>query len=196
MLTALVDKSLVVYEEPQGEARYRLLETIRQYAARSAGGERGGSDLPPRHRDYFLALAEEADKKLKGPDQGQWLNRLGDRTRQPASGADIVFGRRGGDEIGLKLGAALQRFWQIRGHLSEGCECLTALLAAPEVQVRTKARADALNAAGRLTFAQGDYASARPLYEESLQIGQELEDRQGIAISPCSSGELAWRQGD
>src|SRR5207253_2107989 len=76
LLTALVDKSLVVYEEQEEEGRYRLLETIRQYA-RERLEERGETGRwRSRHRDFFLALAEEAEPKLSGPEQAVWLARL------------------------------------------------------------------------------------------------------------------------
>jgi predicted ATPase/DNA-binding SARP family transcriptional activator/Tfp pilus assembly protein PilF len=206
VLTALVDKSLVVYEEGEDEGRYRLLETVRQYGREHLVESGEAATYRRWHRDFFLALTEEAGKNLMGPDQGQWLTRLETEhanLRQALTfclegsleGSDCLEDGEEG-ESGLKLGAALQRFWQVRGHVSEGRECLTALLARPEAQEHTKARADALNGAGRLTQLQGDYASARSLYEKALAIMRELGDKQGIAASLINLGEVAWRQGD
>src|SRR2546421_4211466 len=76
LLTGLVEKSLVLYEEQGGEGRYRLLETVRQYARDRLleAGEAEG--VRERHRNWFLALAEQAEPELRGPEQGAWLDRL------------------------------------------------------------------------------------------------------------------------
>src|ERR1019366_7073761 len=81
-------------------------------------------------------------------------------------------------------------------YLSEGRECLTALLSRPGAQVCTMARADALNGAGALAYMQGDYVAARSLYEDSLAIRQELGDRRGVAGSLNNLGIVASHQGD
>ncbi len=196
LLTALGDKSLVVYEEQDEGPRYRLLETVRQYARDRLLESGEAAAYRSRHRDFFLEMAELADHELKGRDQGQWLTRLErehDNLRQALS---LCLEDGEGGESGLKLGAALQRFWQIRGHFNEGRETLTALLALPETQQHTKALGDALNAAGRLAYAQGDYASARPLLEQSLAIGRELGERQSIAAALLNLADVTWRQGD
>jgi DNA-binding MarR family transcriptional regulator len=83
LLSRLVDKNLVVYEpDEHGHVRYRLLETVRQYARErlaESGEASGDAEVQPlrqRHRDEFLRLAEEARSRLSGPEQGQWLSRL------------------------------------------------------------------------------------------------------------------------
>src|SRR5262249_18209393 len=101
-----------------------------------------------------------------------------------------------GGEKGLRLGGALQTFWEVRGHLSEGREHLHALLSHPGAQIRTRAHASALNGAGSLSETLGDCVSARTLYEESLEIKRELGDRQGIAGSLHNLGLIAKFQGD
>jgi predicted ATPase/DNA-binding SARP family transcriptional activator len=196
VLTALTDKSLVIYEESRGGARYRMLETVRQYA-RDRLTESGETLVcRRRHRDYFLALAEEGNQKLKGPEQAQWLRALETEHDNLHQAVRLCLEQGEIAEIGLRLGAALQRFWQTRGHLTEGRECLNALLARPEAAARARARAAALNGAGRLAAKQGDYASARSWHEESLEIFRELGDRQGSAHSLIELGAMAWSQGD
>src|SRR5207248_3628249 len=76
LLTALADKSLVLYQERDGEARYRLSETVRQYSRERLieSGEGGG--IATKHRDHFLSLAEEAKGRLLGPEQSEWLEQL------------------------------------------------------------------------------------------------------------------------
>ncbi len=199
LLTSLADKSLVL-AQTQGEAtRYGLLETVRQYA-RDRLTESGESlVVRARHGDCFLTLAEEVKPKLRGPEQAQWLEVLEeehDNLRQALTWymEDIEDTEAG--EKGLRLGTALSEFWWTRGHLSEGRERLGALLAHPGGQERTKARADALNGAGMLTWGQGDYGGARGLYEESLAIGRALGDKRGIAYSLANLGLVSAEQGD
>ena len=199
LLTSLVDKSLV-FAQTQGEAtRYGLLETVRQYA-RDRLAESGESlVVRVRHANYFLTLIEEIKSKLNGSEQVQWFGALEeehDNLRQALTlyAEDIEDAEAG--EKGLRLGAALQRFWWTRGYLSEGRERLGALLAHPAAQERTKARADALNGAGSLAWMQGDYGGARVLLEESLTMKRELGDRKGIAYSLNNLASVAHDQGD
>src|SRR5207248_10980922 len=76
LLTSLVEKSLVVADAQQNQTRYRLLETVRQYAREKLADQPGNEALRGRHRDYYLALAEEAKEKLLGAQQQEWLERL------------------------------------------------------------------------------------------------------------------------
>ncbi len=96
LLTSLVDKSLVVYEEAGGGvARYRLLETVRQYAPERLA-ERGEAEaVRGRHRDHFLALAEEAEAQLQPGRSRAVAGAAGGRARQPAGGAGLVPGGSG-----------------------------------------------------------------------------------------------------
>ena len=221
LLAQLVDKSLVLAEERSGEVRYRLLETIRQYGAeklRQAGEEVVQRE---RHRDWYLRLAEQAEPKLKGPEQAAWLNRLAiehDNLRaalewgrlealagsEPAPSLSIgqALERSAGTEhggaeagqAGLRLVGALWWFWRLRGYLSEGRKWLAEALArAPE---RTVARAKALHGAGWLAFVQGDFPAARHLLEESLAVAREVGYRQDIASCLSNLGFLALAQGD
>ena len=196
LLTALVDKSLVVYDEQRGEVCYRLLETVRQYAGDRLL-ERGELDKwRALHRDYFLSLAEEASKYLVGPEQRRWLNLLEgyhDNLRQALT---CCLEDPQETEKGLRMAAALHPFWLVRGHLSEGRERLKSLLALPSAHERTKSRAAALNAEGSLCSLQGDYAGAQALHEESLEIYREVGDLKGTGESLNYLGLVAFYQGD
>jgi predicted ATPase/class 3 adenylate cyclase len=195
LLAALVEKSLVQYEEAGNEARYRLLETIRQYGAEklTAAGEEAG--LRERHRDWYLALAEQAKPELHGPRQGEWLARLEEEhdNLRVALAACI---QRGEAEAGLRLGGALWWFWMVRGYLGEGRERLAGALALPGSEGRTAARGRALNGAGALAHHQGDFEGARALYEESLAIFRQLGYQLGISELLNNLGILARYQGD
>ena len=195
LLTALIDKSLVMAEGNE-VIRFRLLETVRQYARDRLMESGEEAAYRRRQRDYFLALAGEARKRLAGAEQGLWLDRLEREHNNLRAALEFCSGDPEGAQAGLRLGADLQRFWWIRGHLSEGRERLSAQLAHPGGQEPTRVRADALNGAGVLAFTQGDYAVAWALYEESLAIRRELEDKNGITASLNNLGLIACEQGN
>ncbi|MDQ6746824.1 MAG: NB-ARC domain-containing protein, partial [Candidatus Dormibacteraeota bacterium] len=127
MLARLVDQSWVQMEEQDGAARYRLLETVRQYAADTllAAGE--APAIRTRHREWALAFVEQAEPALWGPDQAHWLNRL-DTEHDNLRTALQRVGEDGAVETGLQLAAALHEFWLVRGHYTEGRRRLEDLL--------------------------------------------------------------------
>ena len=199
LLAHLVDKNLAVYEadEESGQGRYRLLETVRQYARDRLLESGAGHVIRGRHRDRFLAFAEEATAKLFGPEQAQWLDRLETEHDNLRAALEwCLADEQGGAEAGLRLAAALQQFWWSRGHLAEGRERLAGALSRDGVQDRTRTRAYALSGAGLLARMQGDYAAARTLYDESLAIHKASGDKQGIAWSLSNLGLVAYDQGD
>jgi predicted ATPase/DNA-binding SARP family transcriptional activator len=194
-LARLADQSLVVYEERDGEARYRLLETTRQYAQEKLQESNEREAVRLRHRDYFLALAEEARPHLSvGGEQVQWLNRLETEHDNFRAALDFCKDDLEGAEASLHLCVALSRFWEIYGYLSEGRAYLAAVLSRPEVP--TKSRGEALNAAAGLTRMQGDYPAARVYLVESLEVMRELGNKRGIAMSLDNLGLMAREQGD
>ena len=208
LLTGLADKSLVVYEEgADGEAgRYRLLETIRQYAGDRLGESGEAEAVQGRSASWFLALAEEAEPHLRGPEQALWSGRLEREHDNLRAGLTWYEQRGEGGEEGLRLAGALWRFWWMRGHLSEGRQWLgRALVRTPPeavgragagVRGGSAAWAKALNGAGRLAGGQGDYAEARALYKEGLAIWRLLGDQQNTAGSLNGLGNAAQAQGD
>jgi non-specific serine/threonine protein kinase len=192
LLTRLVEKSLVEFD---AGGRYRLLETVRQYANERLVESRGSEIVRERHRDYFLALAEEAAPKLTGAEQAEWLQRLEDEHENLRAGLDwsLLEAGCGG---GLRLCAALQQFWFTRGHLSEGREwCVRAVEKAPAGE-RTPERAKVLHVASLLAYFQGDYLAARAQSQESLAIRRQLSDRRGMAASLNILGAVAIDEGD
>jgi predicted ATPase/class 3 adenylate cyclase/Tfp pilus assembly protein PilF len=199
LLTALVDKSLVSVDEQGNEARYRLLETIRQYGAEQLRGSGEEAPLRQRHRNWFRELAETAEAALSGADQGTWLNRLEREHANVRAALDAAV-QAADVETAWRLGGALWRFWEVRGYLAEGRQRLAAVLGAepgaPSRGEATLARAKALAGAGVLAQRQGDYGMARALYEESLAIRRELGDHEGIAGSLNHLGSIAVSQGD
>ncbi len=196
LLTSLSDKSLVTYQETASMARYRLLETVRQYARDRLLESGVYESWRERHLAHFLALTEEAEPHLSGKGQVEWLERL-EREHDNLRAA-VAWSCEGtlDEERDLRLCARLWRFWYIRGYIEEGRYWCRVALERTSHGGRTSTRATTLNGAGVLAWSQGDYASARSLSEESLSIRRELGDRRGIALSLNSLGNVAHNQGD
>src|SRR5437879_3145802 len=122
LLTSLVEKSLVLYEERDGEGRYRLLETVRQYGRDRLLESGEGEAVRGRHQGWYLALAEQAEPELEGEHQGAWLQRLeGDHDNLRAA---LEWGWESAPVSALRLAGALGPFWLARGYWVEGGEAL------------------------------------------------------------------------
>jgi DNA-binding CsgD family transcriptional regulator/tetratricopeptide (TPR) repeat protein len=199
-LSRLVDKSLVIVEEHNGEGRFRLLETMRQYAAEKLHAAGEADNVQRRHFDWCMGLAARFDAEWRGPDQVSWfacLEQEHDNLRaalawRRAASAD------GDAEAGLRLAGAMWHFWEVRGYFSEGRSWLAGLLAMPTATpvTATPARAKALDGAGHLALLQGNQAAGMPLLQESLAAWRSLGDKRGIAQVLHSLGLAAQYQGD
>ncbi|HSD84004.1 MAG TPA: tetratricopeptide repeat protein, partial [Anaerolineae bacterium] len=190
LLTQLVNKSLVIVEEVQSErARYRLLETIRQYAREKMLDFCDTDCVWDRHLNYFVQLAERAEPELRGPQQVLWLNRLKDEMDNLHAALDWSLD--GYVEAGLRLASALYQFTTRYGSVCVLAEKLQRLLHQSETQARTALRAKALDAAANLVSWNGELAEGRALAEASLEIYRELGDVQGEAHCLDTLGTIA-----
>ena len=182
VLGRLADKSLVVVERDAAEnARYRFLETVRQFAMdeREAAGE--GAALAERHLEFFLALAEEAEPHLRSSGQAVWLRRL-DAENENLMAAHTECGREaGGVERGLRLVGALWRFWYSRGHFRQARRALAEALARPGAEQPSALRVGVLRAEAGIALMQNDYESSRALYEEMAGLCRQMGDVMGTA---------------
>jgi predicted ATPase/class 3 adenylate cyclase len=206
-LGALVEQSLLQQREEAGEPRFGMLQVIREYALEllSASGER--EPLRRAHAGYYLALAEQAAHQLSGPKVGVWLDRL-EREHDNLRAALGWACERGEAEIGLRLVAALWRFWDMRGHLREGRASAERALALDvsgleagmagtvEGVVPAGVRALGRLALGRLALLQGDSGAAEPWLEQALVLGQAVNDRHTTANALNGLGVIARDQGD
>lgn len=195
-MASLVDKSLMQRNEKgEGEPRFVMLNTIREYGLERLA--ESGEEAPTRraHAAYGLVLAEEGASERDQSDRTEWLDRL-ETEHDNLRGALEWLTRSADASWGLRLGAALFRFWETREHHSEGRDRLAKILSLPGAAARTEARARALFAAGVLAGAQGDYASADALTAESLEIARESGDKWGIAVSLNARAVLARDGGD
>ncbi|MEO8346217.1 MAG: tetratricopeptide repeat protein [Betaproteobacteria bacterium] len=196
LVASLTDKSLVVNEEQSGATRYRLMETVRQYARDRLREEGDEAQYRERHLAHFLALAELAEQNLIGAEQKAWLCRV-DAEHDNLRAALAWSSTPGGDvAAGLRLAAAIYWFWLVRGHCSEGRDWLSSLLAAGRMDQAPAIRAKALHGAGGLAWQQGDFPAARAMFEASLIIRRELGDRRGIAATLNNLGNVACSQAD
>jgi predicted ATPase/serine/threonine protein kinase len=195
-MASMVDKSLAQQvEQAKSEARFVMLETIREYGLEKLGGS-GEQALTKRaHAAYCLVLAEEEATEQSGTEGAEWLERLAVEHDNFRAALDWLT-ETGEAQWGLRMGAALFRFWEMREYLAEGRTRLCKLLKLAQAEAPTKARERALFAAGVLAGEQGDYASAVALIRESLDVARQLRDRQGIAVALNALAVLARDQGE
>ncbi len=211
-LSALVDNSLVLLDEQTGEeARFRMLETVREYALERLKAHGAEGRTRGLHARYYLRLARRAQDELRGPSQLEWLNRLSadHNNLRIALKWTLDSGDRDGNEdgdeaeLGLELGmhaaTALCRFWEMRGYISEGRQWLDDLLAQRAESshpVAPEARAIALRGAGILALGQGDLVRSAELCEESLALYTQMGDTMGTAGAFNSLGNARRELGD
>ena len=194
LLTNLVEKSLVTLEA-DGE-RYRLLETVRQYAQKRLDESGEGDATRTRHLDCFLALAEQASSQLVGPDQGAWLARLALEAENLLAAHAWCDRVAEGGESGLRLVHAVKLWLIYRGRLALLHRLTLEALARAGAQARTRARCRALHSAGQVGFFMGRYGEAQGYLEESLAIAMQLEDKERAAMVLEELGVVSSGQGD
>jgi predicted ATPase len=179
--------------------RYGMLETIRAYALEQLAASAEAEAVRRAHALHFLSLAERAAPVLDGPAGSAWTARL--EAEHPNLRAALGWSLQAREvELGLRLAAALWRFWQRRGHFAEGRGWLERLLqlaagAAGAAGALVASRALALHAAGTLALDQGDYGPAADLLAEALAVRRALGDRLGEAETLNSLGVLGFRRG-
>ncbi len=195
LLSRLVDKSLLLADAAEGEVRFRLLETVRQYARDQLLASGEARDMGRRHRDWYLALVEQvAPAFFRGSESGAPLDQLDREHENLRAALQWSDDEPGESETGLRLAAALWRFWEIRGHLVEGRAWLERTLAAtsgmPEL------RAEVLTGAGILALMQGDHTAAFGHHEQSLALRHQLGNRLAIASAASNLANTAALRGD
>lgn len=189
-LFTLSEHSLLLTEEALGKTRYRMLETIRAYAATCAreSGEAGA--MADRHAARYLALAQELESQLSGEGQLAALHRFALERENFLAG--MRHARLKGDTTSLAAyGAALARFWMIRGPFREGAAHLTDSVEAARKLADEPLLAHLLSHLGNLLCLQGEHSRARPLFEEALALWRRIGNRTGLARALNSLGNVA-----
>ena len=211
LLGSLCNKSLLRQEEQSdGEPRFVMLETVREFALdrlRATGGE---TEARRAHCAYFLSLAERAAKQLRGPAQAEWLDRLEREYANCRIAIDTALGdARAQSPEGLvtaaRLAIALHRLWLTRGPLLEGVEYLRRVTRAADDAAAREAvndpldvrlRADLLSSAGQLANVRSVFPEAHDLFARSLALHREARDEAGIATTLNNLAWSAWIIGD
>jgi predicted ATPase/DNA-binding CsgD family transcriptional regulator len=196
VLSQLVNKSLVLAMEQNETERYRFLGTMRQYAHEKLLESGEVEQVRDRHLAFFTKFAEEAEIKVHGLDQFKWFDRLEDDHYNLRAALDWSLQSGRGRIAGLRLAAALDRFWGDRDYQVEGLGRLLEVLSQPEAAERTAVRAKALNAAGKMQLSLGNPTEMHPLIEEALVIGAEVGDKRDMARSFYILGTAALNRGD
>jgi predicted ATPase/class 3 adenylate cyclase len=179
LLGSLVDKSLVVADPAStGLLRYRLLETIRLFAAERLveAGDDQAAAVAAAHCAHFLAVAEAAAGYLTGPEQGKWLARLDADRANLRRAAGYAADRPDGTALVLRLGSALGcRYWLARSREQEALDLLVPVLRRPDAGDHPAPFAGALTAAAELAC-YVDVPMARQLAEHAVQVARQLGD--------------------
>ncbi|GAB4466045.1 MAG: hypothetical protein OHK0029_37120 [Armatimonadaceae bacterium] len=195
LLTGLADRSLVVREETPEGSRYRLLETVRQYAGEKliASGEQ--EMVAESHLLWCLHFTGEASQKLVGAEQGIWMNRLETEHDNIRAALRRVLDEPGKEAEVFALVRSLRRFWGIRGYWSEGLSYLTAALALPDTGTAAIARAETQNTAGVLAMLLDNLEEAQTYLEASLHLARQENVQPLVASSLLNLGNLSRDQG-
>jgi len=195
---SLVGKSLVQQmQPPDGETRFMMLETIRDYAGQQLASSADEAVTERAHAAYCLVLAEEGAAEITPRERAAWLERCDLECDNFRAALEWAM-RTGAVEWGLRLGAAVYPFWLAREQYTEGRERLDALLKLPTAPEALRARARALHAAGDLEAIGGEeayYVAARARYEESLAISRALGDPAGTISELNALAAVEFFQG-
>lgn len=195
LLTHLVDKSLALVERVTGaEARYRLLETVRQHAAEklAASGE-----LPlvrARHGDWFVAYAERAEWELRA-NQAVWVERLATELDNMRAAMEWSLTPEGNPELSLRIAGALGLFWDVRGFYREGRRWIEEMLAKAR-GATGGVRAKALAWASVLAWRQGDYEQVKAFGQEARALSEAYGERWSLGLALHQLGHTAHVDGD
>ena len=197
LLLRLVDRSLVLAEErDDGDTRYRLLETLRQYGQERLLETGEAPVMQAQHAAYYLTLAEQADQAMHGPLETVWLDRLDAEYGNLAAALDwcLADGESSVSdagtarvETGLRLSGALWWFWLLRGHRWAGLRWLERALAQNR-DAAASVRAKALLGSGFMTMQLGNYGHGRALLEESVAMYREIGEQRSLAYALCFLG--------
>jgi predicted ATPase/DNA-binding CsgD family transcriptional regulator len=205
-VVALAEKSLLVGlvstvgVSSAESSRFEMLETIREYALEQLAANQEEADARQRHAEWFLDLAESADRGLSGPDQAVWLARLGADYANLRAALEWSV-ETGAVTLGLRLAGAIGRFWLSHVHLHEGRRWLERLLSLAETveePVSNEVRAEALATAGWLAqvLSASDVAPALTWFEAALTLYRRLGRPDALPRLLINRGQMARHEGD
>ena len=195
LLQSLVEKSLVMLDDRGEASRYRMLETIRDYASEKLdqGGERGG--IAQRHCQFYFVLAKQIRDGIEEADQANWVQRAEVEIDNLRAAIALSIGGGADAFIAVKFCVALQNFWILRGYASEGRNIVRTALTLPDVQTSEMAQAHALYVGATLAESQSDYPEAQSMLEKCLQLRRGLGNPVDVAstLTALSTAQLLAR---
>jgi predicted ATPase/DNA-binding CsgD family transcriptional regulator len=195
-LDSLVNKSLLGQHETDHSPRLSMLETIREFGFEQLNHTHELKSARRAHAAFYLAFAEDAERRLTGADQKNWLKRL-EREQDNLRAALYWAIEHSEVEFAQRMAGALQPFWFRRGHWSEGRRWLEdSLVIESTATLNQSVRANALYGAGMLSRFQGDFTRARMLCEQSLAVYRALADQTGVLKTLVQLGRIAAFQAD
>jgi predicted ATPase/class 3 adenylate cyclase len=182
VLGSLVDKSLVIASDgPGGDPRYRMLDTIRAFAAEKLAASAQAAAVRRRHLDYFVDFSEAIEQQLTSARPELAFARVDadhDNLRA-AIGSSVESGDPAG---GFRIGGAIWRFWQHRGRLREGRDLIEGLMAV-QASVDPQSRGRGMTGYGSIVYWQGEYEHAEQVYQEALALYREAGDERNEALA-------------
>jgi predicted ATPase/DNA-binding CsgD family transcriptional regulator len=193
-IASLLDKSLLLQVEEEGEARFAMLLTVREYGLECLQNSGEKEHIQRAHALYYIALAERVEPEYFGTRSSEILNQL-ELEYENLRTALTWLVESEERELALHLGATLWWFWYARGHMSEGRQWFERLLPGSG-RVSAPVRAKALKSAGWIAFQQKDFDHAETLLNEGLEVYRSLEDKQNIATSLYRLGLVALARGN
>jgi predicted ATPase/class 3 adenylate cyclase/tetratricopeptide (TPR) repeat protein len=197
LLEHLINKSLVIMEEASERVRYRMLETLRQYANEKLVESGESNILREKHLDYFLNLAEIAEPHLTRPEQLEWMAVLDADYENVRSALEWALNQESA-ESSLRLAAALGGYWDLREYWLEGTRWLKKALNKPSQPTKSEnlVRVKALNQEAILANALDELERMQNSAERSLALASEASDNRDLAVARFLLGWALERQGD
>jgi predicted ATPase/DNA-binding CsgD family transcriptional regulator len=193
LLIGLVDKSVVIRDQHEDEQRYHLIETLRQYG-RDRLEPAEVVPLGRRHRDYYRALAEQAEREWFGAGETGWLPRLRAEHKNLREALAFCAAQPGEAAAGFDIGASLRFFWLTAGLLNEGRHWLDRLLA--QDTEATRSRMKALYVNSYLAVMLDDLSSSASLSRQAGELATAFGDEEGAAYVAQISGLAILFGGD
>lgn len=198
LLSSLVDRSLVTVQTLQrSQARYHLLDTIRQYAREKLAAGRGEAAMRDRHLNHFLALVEEIAPKLTEKEQGHWFDRLADEYSNIRAALSWSL-ESGYIEAGLRIANAVYPFWTLRDYFEEALAWLERLLARAGDEIPVLVRVNALTNSAYLAGFQGKAAKQMALGREAELLAEKAGEggKQALVLAIAVQVHAARLAGD
>ena len=181
LVTSLVDKSLVVTDHREQGTRYRLLETLRDYAREKLEHADDATSTSVRHCNHYFVVAKAIRNGLRGNDMAQWMERAESDLDNIRAAIGLALRGVADPFLSVKIAVAMQNFWILRGYCAEGRAVVRGALALPAVQASDTAYAFALYVGAALAVTQSDYLEARGMLETCLELRRRMDIPRDIA---------------